>query len=157
MRASRRRSVCGAATNSLQPQRRGALNREEREGVAEATVYVNFPLEGERVSRRSEPASYAHVSSWKYRCYGSNRQSSVWNIFRVWTCHCAVTGKLTSATRLTLQQILSLSLSLSLASLFLSTNWISISPRTTSLLNLNYYRIQYIFVDWIFGRNGSVV
>ena len=111
--------------------RRGALNREKREGVAEATVYVNFPLEGERGSRRDGPTiscslvsvrANAHVSSWKYRCYGSNRQSSVWNIFACKRVR-RVTGNLVISTlviQLPMALFLSPSLSLYL-SIYLST------------------------------------
>lgn len=64
---------------------RDALNREKREGAPGATVYVNFPLQvAKRASRPGYIActSCTCVSPWKYRCYGGNRQSTVWNIFR---------------------------------------------------------------------------
>ena len=128
--------------------RRGALNREKREGVAEATVYVNFPLEGERGSRRDGPTiscslvsvrANAHVSSWKYRCYGSNRQSSVWNIFACKRVR-RVTGNLVIST-LVIQLPMALFLSLSLSlSIYLSIYlFLSVSISLTPSLSFCFY------------------
>lgn len=57
-----------------------------RARVAEATVYVNFPLDRERRHNPSLGLSPPPILVKISPLQGSNRQSSVWNIFHVWTC-----------------------------------------------------------------------
>lgn len=73
--------------------------REAWRRVAEATVYVNFPLDRER--HRRQPFSLplaAPLSPWKYRCYGEAIGNRACEIFS--TCERVTRNLVTSPTRL---------------------------------------------------------